>query len=214
MKKKFYGFDFEWCRGIDRGCPHCLEENASLIKSICDIASHSAWEDKWSSLSRARHHQKLQVGISGCPNACARVQIKDIGILLRCTLLFHRDKCKGCGECVSICREGALFIKDGTIEQDKLRCLGCGECVSACGEGALQKKEVLYEIMIGGRLGRHPRFAIPLGRIFTPEDVVSFFKKIVYLLDSNLHLTGARELFGIYSLDFFKGLLSLPFHPL
>ncbi len=207
MKEQLHGFDFECCRGMVAGCPHSLYRGASLVDELFSIAFASRWEEKFSYLSFVRHHQKLQIGISACPNACARVQIKDIGILLRCQVTYLQEKCTSCGECVSTCREGALSLTDNGIEIDKNRCLGCGDCVSACSEEALIKQRVFYEIMLGGRLGRHPRFAIPIAKLTREEEVVSFFKKVVYLLDSNLHLEAARGIFGIYSLDFFKELL-------
>ncbi len=53
-----------------------------------------------------------------------------------------RDKCVGCGACVSICAAGALRLTpnaDGEerIEVDQEKCVGCGGCFLACKTGGL-----------------------------------------------------------------------------
>lgn len=48
-----------------------------------------------------------------------------------------RDKCKGCGQCVSICPVKALELKEGKIALAQDLCLGCGVCRNKCAFGAL-----------------------------------------------------------------------------
>lgn len=49
------------------------------------------------------------------------------------------DLCNGCGECLDICRFGALRVQDGSLvpEIDGIACEGCGVCVARCPHQAI-----------------------------------------------------------------------------
>lgn len=57
------------------------------------------------------------------------------------TALLDKDKCIGCGACVSVCASIAGAIKwrksGRKVEVDAAKCLGCGACVKECPVGAL-----------------------------------------------------------------------------
>ncbi|MBQ8468577.1 MAG: 4Fe-4S binding protein [Clostridia bacterium] len=41
--------------------------------------------------------------------------------------------CLGCGDCVRVCRYGAIFINEkGVAEVDRAKCTGCGACTYVC----------------------------------------------------------------------------------
>jgi MinD superfamily P-loop ATPase len=42
------------------------------------------------------------------------------------------NRCSGCGECLSLCRYGAVREKDGGFAIDPLHCEGCKVCVAFC----------------------------------------------------------------------------------
>ncbi len=47
--------------------------------------------------------------------------------------------CRGSGECVKVCRFGAVRIgEEGKAEILKRRCRGCGVCAAVCPEGAVK----------------------------------------------------------------------------
>lgn len=53
-------------------------------------------------------------------------------------ITIDRDKCNGCGLCVSGCHEGALqIIDDKAVLISELMCDGLGACIGECPEGAI-----------------------------------------------------------------------------
>ncbi|MBC7124399.1 MAG: 4Fe-4S binding protein [Bacteroidales bacterium] len=53
-------------------------------------------------------------------------------------ITIDRDKCNGCGICVSGCHEGALQLIDGkAVLISELMCDGLGACIGECPEGAI-----------------------------------------------------------------------------
>lgn len=57
---------------------------------------------------------------------------------MRDIITIDRDKCNGCGLCVSGCHEGALQLIDGkAVLISELMCDGLGACIGECPEGAI-----------------------------------------------------------------------------
>ena len=53
--------------------------------------------------------------------------------------MVNKEKCIGCGTCVSICPVGAIsFDKDGKAVIDKTKCIHCGACEASCPVGAIK----------------------------------------------------------------------------
>ncbi len=54
-------------------------------------------------------------------------------------LMKYDERCKGCGECIKVCEQGALTRSDdGNILLDRDKCEGCGKCVDFCAYSALE----------------------------------------------------------------------------
>ncbi|MBE5906853.1 MAG: glycyl-radical enzyme activating protein [Lachnospiraceae bacterium] len=47
-------------------------------------------------------------------------------------LLFHKEKCVGCGQCVTACDKYAITLSEGKAVQNFSACVHCGACVDAC----------------------------------------------------------------------------------
>ncbi|MBW2193553.1 MAG: DUF362 domain-containing protein [Deltaproteobacteria bacterium] len=69
-----------------------------------------------------------------------------------------REKCVGCGDCISYCSQNALSLKEEKAVLDSKKCIGCGECILVCPESAIeiewnQAIPVFLENMIEYTLG-------------------------------------------------------------
>ncbi|MCF7885809.1 MAG: nitroreductase family protein [Candidatus Marinimicrobia bacterium] len=54
---------------------------------------------------------------------------------------IHREKCTGCGLCVSVCKDFSLKLKDNKVEineQNLFGCIGCGHCMAICPAEAIK----------------------------------------------------------------------------
>lgn len=84
---------------------------------------------------------RTTVFFKGCPLSCRWCHNPESQRWRR-ELMFHRDRCVGCGACAGVCPEGAAF--DGS------RCTGCGACAAACAHGAreLVGREIPLEELV------------------------------------------------------------------
>lgn len=50
---------------------------------------------------------------------------------------IDQELCSGCGACIEVCTEGALFMDDGRAQLDARLCTACESCLDACPNGAI-----------------------------------------------------------------------------
>jgi len=98
---------------------------------------------------------KTKLGISGCPNSCAKPQGTDIG-LQGAALPIVKDGCIGCGACVRTCLVNAVTVTDKQPVIDPEKCVACGRCAQKCPKQAIVVKAQGYNIYVGGKFGRQP----------------------------------------------------------
>lgn len=56
-------------------------------------------------------------------------------------IILNPDLCKGCGLCVSVCKDFSLVVTDGKAARSSdpvFGCIGCGHCMAICPEGAIR----------------------------------------------------------------------------
>lgn len=52
-------------------------------------------------------------------------------------IFVNAQRCDGCGACVEVCPNGALYLVDGKATLDGLLCRDCELCIAACPTGAI-----------------------------------------------------------------------------
>ncbi|MGA6924039.1 MAG: 4Fe-4S binding protein [Desulfosarcina sp.] len=186
MSSEVKGYQVEACFGAG-GCPHRTADSQALVEKIERIMADADLLGFLKSrvAGDLKFHHEFRISIADCPNACSQPQIKDVGILGAIAPVVTEHPCSACGACRDACREQALiFSETGQATAiDLRRCVDCGSCISACPTGSLAVGKKGYRVLIGGKLGRHPRLARELPGIHDAEtvprmigDFVSFYK--------------------------------------
>jgi len=124
-----------------------------------------------------RFHHEFKIAVSDCPNACSQPQIKDIGIIAAKTPQVTENECVRCMECVGTCKENTIRLEekepDASPIIDDTLCVACGQCIAVCPTGTLAVGKEGYRILLGGKLGRHPRLAEELPGIFSEAETLA-----------------------------------------
>ena len=60
-------------------------------------------------------------------------------------ILVDRDRCRGSGECVKVCPQDAISLKDSVATVDESKCDFDGICIPACPHGAISFSEEKVE---------------------------------------------------------------------
>lgn len=74
---------------------------------------------------------RTTVFFKGCPLKCVWCHNPE-SIGFEPQLAYYRDKCIGCGECVSVCPSGAHTITGNRHHFLRDLCVSCGNCENAC----------------------------------------------------------------------------------
>lgn len=166
------------------GCPLSVIEDKKIAHMMLEVIEETNLVDYMAAgIEEGRpslSHHKFKMGIAGCPNGCSEPHIKDFAVIGQLFPVVGSDGCTGCGICLKSCRENALKLSSRKIKVDYDRCLGCGNCIEACSKGVFAGREG-YKIIVGGRLGRHPRLAETLGVVDTQEELRMVFKNSLEL---------------------------------
>ncbi len=177
MEDEVKGYQVETCFGPS-GCPNRAIIDDQMAGLVEERISQRNWraflEDRVN--GPLKMHHEFRVSVSDCPNACSRPQIADVGLLGAKEPTVGEEPCSRCEACVEVCREGAVSLPEDSpgpvVDADK--CLFCGQCIEACPTGTLQEARSGYRIVVGGKLGRHPRLATPLEGIHQREQALDW----------------------------------------
>ncbi|MBS3809234.1 MAG: 4Fe-4S binding protein [Desulfobacterales bacterium] len=182
MEKEVLGYRIESCfgpQGCRNRCTHdedlpALLESLLAGKNLLDFLKNTVE-------GPLKFHHEFCVALADCPNACSRPQIKDIGIIGAAVPEVTGETCSMCGQCVGVCKEGAIRIDETRQmpEIDRIKCLDCGQCAEVCPTETLRVSRRAYKILLGGKLGRHPRLAEPLPGCYDKEKVFDIVSRCV-----------------------------------
>ncbi len=173
MEQEVKGYEIETCFGAG-GCPNraChtddLPERMEKVLEGKDLKGFLKQKVK----GPLKMHHEFRVSVSDCPNGCSRPQIADFGLMGAERPKVSKEPCSSCGACEAICKEDAIVLQGETVRIDESRCLACGQCIEVCPTQTLVSAEKGYRILLGGKLGRHPRLAEPLPSIYSPAEVL------------------------------------------
>lgn len=182
MEEEVRGYQVETCFGPG-GCPNRAVVSSDLPASL---EARLARRDLKTFLKERvngplKMHHEFRVSLSDCPNACSRPQIADFALLGACSPRVTEQPCTECGACVNVCRENAVVLKDGRPLIDDARCLYCGQCSRVCPSGTLEEGTKGYRVLVGGKLGRHPRLARQLPGIHDETEALEILDRCLDL---------------------------------
>lgn len=168
MQKK--EFELEHCR---LNCPKLARDWNSLYhllnKQLSKLNISKAIEDKFRPVL---YHHLPKISLAGCPNGCSQPNIKDFGISGYVTPKITTVECSECKICVNTCLEKAITWQTNGITIDQTICLSCGDCQNVCPTVSIIAGESGWTLRMGGRVGRHPKFAQFAGKVTTDKEVV------------------------------------------
>ena len=179
MSSEVKGYQLDACFGSG-GCPHRAMDSEMLMDKIERVMTDADLLGFLKSrvAGDLKFHHEFRISIADCPNACSQPQIKDVGILGAATPVLTKIPCSACGACTEACKEEAVDLSENGEARaiDFTRCVHCGSCAAACPTGTLEAGKKGYRVLIGGKLGRHPRLARELPGIHDAETVVGMIK--------------------------------------
>lgn len=150
-------------------CPHGLGDTYALAAAL---------DRRFYGIGGLPH--KMKIGVTGCPNACAKPQEHDIGFMaVALPRLDAEDECISCGLCVRACRSGAVQLVDGKPVFDLARCYRDGECINVCPTGTLTGARTGWNVYLGGKWGREPQLGRLFGEFLTDEDALQLVEAVL-----------------------------------
>lgn len=119
---------------------------------------------------------KFKISVTGCAHNCTKANENDIGIRGAIEPRWHAEACTDCGHCLSFCPVGVIQRRVDQqqaagfrYEVDEERCINCSVCTSMCPTGSWVAGRSGYTVLIGGTMGKIPRFGSVLKRFAETE---------------------------------------------
>ena len=185
MSDEIKGYQVETCFGPG-ACPNRATFSDGLVEEIERMLAGKGLEDflKAKVDGPLKFHHEFRVSVSDCPNACSRPQIVDIGLIGASKPKRGKEPCNQCSACVEACRESGILLDENGPVIDEAACLGCGACIRACPTGTLEVGKNGYRVLLGGKLGRHPRLGEELPGVHAPEEIPGIVERFVEIYQS------------------------------
>ena len=181
MDREVKGYQMDACFGAG-GCPnritsHDLQEKIEKIFQSAHFAEFLRNQVG----ENLKFHHEFRITVSDCPNACSQPQIKDIGIIAAQKPMVTQNECIRCEECVEACKENAVVLPLSAEKPiiDLGLCVKCGQCIRACPTGTIDSDKTGFRVLVGGKLGRHPRLARELQGIYSEAEVLDVVRRAI-----------------------------------
>jgi anaerobic sulfite reductase subunit C len=179
------------CRAAE-GCPRAVVDvaaAAAALTATLDGVDVAGMVRRKAGNGRMLEHHRFKATLSGCPNACSQPQIADVGLVGQERPLLDETACIACGLCVEACAEVVFSLAYGHLSMDGSRCVGCGACMRVCPTVALTPAATGWRVLVGGRLGRHPRLGAEVMSCADLDDARAVATKVIELWE----LEGRRD---------------------
>ncbi len=206
MSEEIKGYQLDTCFGPG-GCPNraipsekLLEriEKMMIAEDLISFLKHHVQED-------LKYHHEFRISIAECPNACSQPQIKDIGIIAALAPGVTDEVCTVCEACVEVCPDNCIHLKvtPEKPEIDMERCMSCGKCIQVCPTQTIQEQKRGFRVLLGGKLGRHPRLAMELPGVYTEKKVLDIIQYcITFYKQNSRHGQRFAQIFKKSDFDF------------
>jgi dissimilatory sulfite reductase (desulfoviridin) alpha/beta subunit len=156
------------CQGTDI-CNQALGDTQKLLKII---------DNQFYGRYGIPH--KFKIGISGCPNACAKHNENDLGFMAVVEpKLENEEACMGCGLCKEVCPAKAIELMNERPIFDYNKCFHDGKCISVCPNDALVVSRSGWQVFVGGKWGRKPQLGIPVANFVQTEQILDMVEEIL-----------------------------------
>jgi anaerobic sulfite reductase subunit C len=180
--------------GAAAGCPLGVADCQPLADAL---AARLATSDLESFLKAAIQgpvlaHHKFRVVLAACANNCSEPQIADFAVIAQARPGLGDGECCDCGLCLEVCKEEAIELARGPVFAYD-RCLNCGRCEANCQTGAIGIAQRGYDVLVGGKLGRHARLGT---RALAMVDEVAVLRAFDATLDFYLREACGAERLG------------------
>ncbi len=170
------------CRGALSNCPNLLIPTPEWKIAITDWVREQGVSERLRQRVKGDtilHHHKLRISISGCPNSCSRPQIADVGLVGFVRPAVTPEDCVTCSACEAACPDAAISVDGAPPVFDLTACQGCQRCCNACPVSCITLSHHGVRVLLGGKLGRHPRLAKIAGEDSEPSEVIERLDRIV-----------------------------------
>lgn len=188
MSSEIKGYQIDACFGSG-GCPNRTMESEGLLARLEQLLQRANLLGflRQHVKGDLKYHHEFRVTISDCPNACSQPQIKDVGIIGACAPVIGDEACSLCAACVDVCRDHAVRLdtENEIPVIDKVLCMQCGLCAQTCPTGTITNGRKGFRILLGGKLGRHPRIADELPGLFSEAEVLVIVQKCIDYYKAN-----------------------------
>lgn len=172
----------EECHNALINCPNVLIDTAAWKRAIEDWARERDISERLRrrvAEEKVLHHHKLRISISGCPNACSRPQIADVGLIGFARPAVTPEQCTSCASCKAACPDAAIAVSDGPPVFDRAVCQGCVRCRNACPFTCISLSRPGMRVLLGGKLGRRPRLAQQVAKEQEPAAVIALLDRVI-----------------------------------
>jgi anaerobic sulfite reductase subunit C len=182
MSEEVKGYQLETCFGTG-GCPNRAIKSDKLLERLEEILKEAKIREFLEERVEGslKHHHEFRVALADCPNACSQPQIRDMGIIGASEPSVTSEPCSLCHACEDRCKEKAIMLKEPAEIPviDDARCIRCGKCIGVCPTGTLATGKQGYRVLLGGKLGRHPRLAEELPQMYSEDEVILILEQCI-----------------------------------